>query len=122
MSQNNEQTIAFIKDLENIWLDSPENGSTIYLVRRHSGHVLETRLTDVSTGQVPQVEVEWFKSYKYRYRLNLKENTVHALDATTKHKDEMRAWYYVWEPQRKLLMKLCEEAHIKEKKRKKTGR
>jgi hypothetical protein len=119
MSQNNEQQFSFLKDLEECWLDAPVIGCTIYLVRKVSGHVLETKLNAVSIGTVPQVEVEWLKSYKYQYRLNLKDNTVHAIDATTKHKDEMKLWYEVWEPQRKLLVKLCEEMALKEKKRKK---
>lgn len=94
-------------------------GETVYLVRKISGHLLEMKLTAVSIGTVPQVEVEWLKSYKYQYRLDLKKNTVHAIDATTKHKEEMKLWYEVWEPQRLLLIKLCEETALKEKKRKK---
>lgn len=94
-------------------------GDVIYLVRKISGHLLEMKLTAVSIGTVPQAEVEWLKSYKYQYRLDLKKNTVHAIDATAKHKEEMKLWYEVWEPQRKLLIKLCEETALKEKKRKK---
>lgn len=94
-------------------------GDTIYLVRKISKHLLETKLIAFSVGNVPQVEVEWLKSYKYQYRLNLETNTVHAIDATARHKEEMKLWYEVWEPQRKLLIKLCEENKIKEKKRKK---
>lgn len=94
-------------------------GETVYLVRKISGHLLEMKLTAVSIGTVPQVEVEWLKSYKYQYRLDLKKNTVHAIDATQKHKEEMKLWYEIWEPQRKLLIKLCEETALKEKKRKK---
>lgn len=94
-------------------------GSVIYLVRKLSNHLIETRLTAFSVGAVPQVEVEWLKSARYQYRLNLKENTVLALDATAKHKEEMKLWYTIWEPQRKLLIKLCEENAAKEKKRKK---
>ena len=71
-----------------------------------------------STGKVPEVEVEWLKSYKYVYRVNLRDNTVHALDATHKHKEEMKLWYELWEPQRVLLVKLCEDNALKEKKRK----
>lgn len=112
-------TDKMLKELDNLWVDAPEIGSTIYLIRKLSGHVLETRLNAVSVGLIPQVEVEWLKSYHYTYRLNLKDNTVHAIDATTKHKAEMRLWYEVWEPQRKLLVKLCEETTAKEKKRKK---
>ena len=108
-----------LKDIENVFLDAPVIGCTIYLVRKLSGHVLETKLNAVSVGTVPQVEVEWIKSYHYTYRLNLKDNTVHALDATVKHKTEMKLWYEVWEPQRKLLVKLCEEMAAKEKKAKK---
>lgn len=114
MSESN----MLIKDIENTFVDAPVIGSTIYLVRKLSGHVLETKLNAVNVGLVPQAEVEWLKSYHYQYRLNLKENTVHALDATTKHKTEMKLWYEVWEPQRKLLIKLCEEMTAKEKKRK----
>lgn len=121
MSQNNIQPIVNLKDLEHVFVDVPEIGCTIYLIRKLSGHVLETKLNAVSIGLVPQVEVEWLKSYHYTYRLNLKENTVHAIDATQKHKDEMKLWYEVWETQRKLLIKLCEEITAKEKKRKKNG-
>lgn len=94
-------------------------GDIIFLVRKISGHLIETKLTAFSVGTIPQVEVTWVKSYKYQYRLNLKDNTVHALDATAKHKEEMKSWYTIWEPQRKLLIKLCEEHIVKEKKRKK---
>lgn len=95
-------------------------GDTIYLVRKVSNHLLETKLTAFSVGELPQVEVEWLKSSRYRYRLNLKDNTVYAIDATAKHKSEMRLWYEVWEPQRLLLIKLCEQNRVKEKKRKKS--
>ncbi len=115
--------MEFLKELEELreFLgDTPiEIGSTIYLVRKISGHLLETKLTALSIGKVPEVEVEWLKSYKYCYRLNLRDNTVHALDATHKHKEEMRLWYQLYEPQRKLLIKLCEDNAVKEKKRKK---
>lgn len=109
----------FLKDLEHTFVDEPSIGCTVYLVRKISGHLLETKLTAFSTGKVPEVEVEWLKSYKYSYRLNLRDNNVRALDATHKHKEEMRLWYEIWEPQRKQLIKLCEENALKEKKRKK---
>ena len=105
-----------------MFVDSPVMGSTIYLVRKLSGHVLETKLIAVNIGTIPQVEVEWLKSYHYTYRVNLKENTIHALNATTKHKDEMKLWYNVWEPQRELLIKLCKEMASKEKREKKSGK
>lgn len=111
--------VTHLDDLGFSQPDKVSMGDTVYLVRKVSGHVLEMKLTAVSIGTIPQAEVEWLKSYKYQYRLNLKENTVHAIDATQKHKDEMRLWYEVWEPQRKLLIKLCEETALKEKKRKK---
>lgn len=115
MSESN----TFLKDLQHVFVEVPQVGSIIYLIRKISGHVLETKLTAISTGLVPQVEVEWLKSYHYTYRLNLKDNTVNAIDAVIKHKTEMKLWYEVWEPQRKLLIKLCEETTVKEKKRKK---
>lgn len=121
MSQNNIQPPVNVKELEYFFVSDLQIGSIVYLVRKLSGHILETKLNAVSVGLVPQVEVEWLKSYHYTYRLNLKENTVHAIDATKKHKDEMKLWYEVWEPQRKLLVKLCEEITAKEKKRKKNG-
>lgn len=111
-----------LKTVDDLGFMSPKEckiGDTIFLVRKISGHLVETKLTAFSVGAIPQVEVSWLKSERYQYRLNLKENTVNALDATTKHKTEMRAWYEVWEPQRKLLIKLCEENAVKEKKRKK---
>src|SRR6185436_18758116 len=115
--------MEFLKELEELsqFLGETkvEIGSTIYLVRKISGHLLETKLTAYSTGKIPEVEVEWLKSYKYTYRLNLRDNKVNALDATHKHKEEMKLWYEVYEPQRKLLIKLCEENAVKEKKRKK---
>lgn len=111
--------IEMLKDLADLKEFEISLGSTIYLVRKISGHVLETKLTALSVGKVPQVEVEWLKSYKYVYRLNLVDNTVNALEATHKHKEEMRLWYEIHEPQRKLLIKLCEDNAVKEKKRKK---
>ena len=112
-------TPLFLKDLEHTFIDEPSIGCVVYLVRKISGHLIETKLTAFSTGKVPEVEVEWLKSYKYVYRLNLLENTVRALDATHKHKEEMRLWYEIYEPQRQQLINLCEENAIKEKKRKK---
>ncbi len=94
-------------------------GSTVYLVRKISGHVLECKLISFSVGKVPQVEVEWLKSYHYQYKINLEDNTVHAIDATARHKTEMKLWYECFEPQRKQLIKLCEDNALKEKKRKK---
>lgn len=94
-------------------------GDTIFLVRKISNHLLETKLIAFSLGEIPQVEVEWSKSSKYQYRINLKENTVHAIDATAKHKQEMRLWYEVWEPHRLLLITLCKENRLKEKRNKK---
>lgn len=108
-----------LKDLEHLWLEESKIGDIVYLIRKISGHVVESKLTAVSIGAIPQVEVHWVKSERYTYRLNLKDNTVHAIDATTKHKDEMKTWYEIWEPQRKLLIKFCEETTRKEKKRKK---
>ena len=112
-----------VKDLDNLreFLgDFPIHiGCTIYLVRKISGHLIECKLLAYSVGTVPQVELEWLKSYKYQYRINLSDNTVHALEATTKHKDEMKLWYNCYEPQRKLLIKLCEDNALKEKRRKK---
>lgn len=109
----------FLKDLEQTFIDEPSMGSVVYLVRKISGHLIETKLTGLSTGKVPEVEVEWLKSYKYVYRLNLRDNVVRAVEATNKHKEEMRLWYEIYEPQRQQLIKLCEENAIKEKKRKK---
>lgn len=109
----------FVKDIE--WLENNPNkiGDSVYLVRKHSNHILECKLTAISVGTIPTVEVEWLKSFRYQYRLNLKDNTVHAIDATIRHKDEMKAWYTVYEPHRKSLIKICEQTIVSEKKRKK---
>lgn len=109
--------LADLADLKHS--DSLSIGSIVYLIRKISGHVVETKLTAFSTGNIPEVEVEWVKNYRDKYRLNLKDNTVHAIDATQKHKNEMKLWYEVYEPQRKQLINLCEEHSVKEKKRKK---
>lgn len=110
-----------VKELDSIFQEDVSINCTVYLIRKISGHVVETRLTAVSVGTIPQAEVSWLKSERYTYRLNLKDNTVHAIDATAKHKDEMKAWYEVWEPQRLSLIKLCELTTAKEKKRRKHG-
>lgn len=107
--------------MEGYQVKSLKIGDIIYLVRKISGHLIECKLTAVNIGTIPKVEVEWVKNYRFQYVLNLKDNTVHAVDATTKHKDEMKLWYTVFEGQIKPLIKLCEETVLAEKKRKKRG-
>ena len=78
-------------------------GSVIYLVRKVSGHVLETELTALGKQGRPLAEVEWLNQRSYRYKLDLEANVIHALDASIKHRADMRRLWEIWEPHRKLL-------------------
>ena len=93
-----------------------EIGSYIALIRRISNHVVYVKLEEIGIGNTSQVKVRWKE--RPCYRLDVSKNTVLALDCTTHHSQEMKKWYYIWEPHRLKLLKLCEQAKIKEKKNK----
>ena len=106
---------TFLADLSDD--DEPlEIGSYIALIRRISNHVLYLKLEHVSTGAVPQVQCRW--KDRINYQLNLKTNTVRAIECKPHHSSEMKKWYYVWEPHRLKLLKLCEQTKLDEKKNK----
>jgi hypothetical protein len=107
---------TFLADLSE---DSEPLGidSYVALIRRHSNHVLYLQLKEISVGKVSQVECRW--KDRITYRLNLETNTVHAIECKPQHVQDMKQWYYVWEPHRLKLIQLCEQERIKEKKRKK---
>lgn len=81
-------------------------GDTIYLVRKISGHVLETQLVAVAKLGKPQVEVEWLNQRCYKYKLDLEGNRVLALYCSPKHRADMLRLWEVWEPHRQLLKQL----------------
>lgn len=92
-------------------------GSTVYLVRKISGHIVECELTAIGKQGTPKAEVRWLNNGRYVYELNLERNEVIAQDATVKHRQEMRLWYTVWEPHRKALNVLFTECLRKNKKK-----
>jgi hypothetical protein len=90
-------------------------GSTIYLVRKLSGHILEMELTAVGNKGSAAVEVRWLTNHRYVYKLDLESNQVVALDATPKHRQEMKSLWMIWEPHRKLLKEYFHEVNRKKK-------
>lgn len=89
-------------------------GSDVFLIRKLSGHVVETKLTAIGTGVKPSVEVTW--KNRIEYKLDLTDNQVLAHDQPMKHREEMRLRYEIYEPQRKELIKLFESTNSKRKK------
>jgi hypothetical protein len=87
-----------LKDLEKFYDIPLSKGDSIYLIRKISEHVVETRLECVNEGGKPSADVEW--DMQHRYRLDLTSGKVAALNATQRHRQEMLAWYTLWEPQR----------------------
>jgi hypothetical protein len=70
-------------------------GDTVNLIRKITGEVLPTTLTDVLHKQTtPAVEVRW-KSDRYRYKLDLLKDEVIAIDSTNAHRQTMRLWYSI---------------------------
>ena len=57
------------------------------------------------TGVKPSVEVSWKKVPSFTYKLVLEKNEVMALDASVKHRQEMKSLYEVYEPHRQILLK-----------------
>jgi hypothetical protein len=77
-------------------------GSTIYLIRKISGHVTETELVEINDRGV-KVKFD----NRHQYMLDLQNNQVLAVDATMRHKEEMKAWWQVWIPHLECLKALC---------------
>jgi heme oxygenase len=105
-----------LQDLEWLYDEKPTIGCKIYLIRKISNHVLETEFTHYLSGTNPAVYVRW-KSFtsSLEYKLDLLKNQVLAIDATVKHRTEMKIWYSIFEPQRKQLIELF---HAEKKKKK----
>lgn len=81
-------------------------GNTVNLIRRITNEVLPVTLDTVLTKSPrPMVEVYW-KSNRYRYKLDLDKNLVLAIDATQDHRQSMRVWYTISEEHRKQLTEL----------------
>lgn len=78
-------------------------GDTVNLVRKITGEVLPTTLTEVLVkSKGPAVEVRW-KTDRYRYKLDLVKGEVLAIDSTHDHRQSMRAWYTISEEHLKAL-------------------
>lgn len=102
----------FLKELENYKPKNIKIGSVVYIVRRLSGHVEETKLIDVrDTSRV--VVLEW--NPRYKYQVNLDKNEIKALNCLEKHRLEMKRMWYVWEPHVMLLIKTFYSANIEMK-------
>jgi hypothetical protein len=81
-------------------------GDTVNLVRKISGETLPVTLAEVLRKAAgPAVEVYW-KSNRYRYKLDLVKNEVLAIDSTQDHRQTMRAWYTISEEHRLALTDL----------------
>lgn len=105
-----------LKDLPASVTGSLKIGSTIYLVRKISGHILETELLELGRQGRPLAEVAWLNQRACTYKLDLDANQVIAIDASPKHRLEMKRLWEVWEPHRKLLKQLFSERLRKAKK------
>ncbi len=97
-------------------VDSLTVGATVYLIRKLSGHVLETELVAVAKLGKPVVEVEWLNQRSFKYKLMLEENQIIALDASQKHRSDMLRLWEIWEPHRELLKRLVYETRRKARK------
>lgn len=104
-----------LKDLPEVYDKPMKVGSSVYLVRKISNHITETVLEEIGD----RYAVVRF-NLQNRYKLDLEKNEVIALDATVKHRQSMKAWYYVWIPQRDTLLKMCQSQKTDTKKRRKS--
>jgi hypothetical protein len=103
-----------LKDLPETYDKPMKIGSSVYLVRKISNHVTEMILEDIGERCV---EVRF--NLQNRYRLELEKNEVVAIDATIKHRQDMKAWWTIWEPQRITLLKMCKSKKTEVKKSRK---
>lgn len=106
-----------LKDLPDTYDKPIKIGSTIYLIRKISGHVTETELTDVNDHTV---EVKFDNNH--RYRLDLTNNKVIAIDATMKHREDMVKWWQVWLPHLECLKALCSSKKKETKQNRRFGK
>jgi hypothetical protein len=104
-----------LKDLPETYDKPMKIGSSVYLVRKISNHVTEMILEEIGERYV---EVRF--NLQNRYKLDLEKNEVIAIDATVRHRQEMKAWFVCWEPQRLTLLKMCKSKKTDTKKRRKT--
>jgi hypothetical protein len=81
-------------------------GDTVNLVRKITKDILAVELIEVlHRSPRPAVVVRW-KSDRARYKLDLDKNEVLAIDATQRHRHQMRIWYEISEEHRKTLTDL----------------
>lgn len=81
-------------------------GDSVNLIRKITNEILPVTLDQILTKNAqPMVEVYW-KSNRYRYKLDLTKNLVLAIDATNDHRQSMRVWYTISEDHRKALTEL----------------
>jgi hypothetical protein len=104
-----------LKDLPETYDKPMKVGSSVYLVRKISNHVTEMILEEIGERYV---EVRF--NLQNRYKLDLEKNEVIALDATIKHRQEMKLMWTIWLPQRETLLKMCKSQKTDTKKRRKT--
>lgn len=81
-----------------------KEGDKVFLIRKISGHVLETKLLSIGSQGRPHCEVQWVKDKSDCYRLDLEKNTVNAIDASPRHRQEMLRLWEIWEPVRLVLI------------------
>jgi hypothetical protein len=103
-----------LKDLPETYDKPMKVGSSVYLIRKISNHVTETILEEIGEKHV---EVRF--NLQNRYKLDLENNQVIALDATVKHRQDMKAWWTIWQPQRDTLLKMCKSKKSEVKKSRK---
>lgn len=91
-------------------------GDSVNLVRKYTGHILDTELVEVLWRTPrPAVVVRW-KGHRELFKLDLDKNLVLAIDATQHHRHQMRIWWEISEAHRKTLTELFWETRKKGKK------
>ncbi len=81
-------------------------GDTVNLVRKYTGHVLDCELMEVlAKGKTPMVVVRW-RGHRESFKLDVDKNLVLAIDATQRHRHQMRIWWEISEEHRKALTEL----------------
>lgn len=81
-------------------------GDTVNLIRKITKDILHVELVEVlHRNPKPAVVVRW-KSDRSRYKLDLDKNLVLAIEATQRHRHQMKIWWEISEEHRKALTEL----------------
>lgn len=96
-------TIANVHELEEFAdYKKVSVGDTLYFVKKISGDVIETQLTDWLPGNKCRVTCSWRENYKFT--VNVLENHIVFDTGTQSSRLTYKQWWGVWEPQRHQLL------------------